>query len=141
MAIAGGSYGGYLATWITTQTDRFKASVCHAGVTDLLGQWASDTTEGREVAIGGVPWEDMAAVQRWNPLANTSDIVTPTLIIHGELDYRVVVTQGLVLYGVLKHKGVPSRLVYFPDEGHWIESPANSILWYRELLDWLERWV
>jgi dipeptidyl aminopeptidase/acylaminoacyl peptidase len=140
MAIAGGSYGGYLVTWITTQTDRFKASVCHAGVTDLLGQWASDITEGREKAVGGLPWEDMDAVQRWSPMAHTANIVTPTLIIHGELDYRVVVTQGLVLYGVLQHKGVPSRLVYFPDEGHWIETPSNSIRWYQEVVGWIDRY-
>jgi dipeptidyl aminopeptidase/acylaminoacyl peptidase len=141
MAIAGGSYGGYLVTWITTRTNRFKASVCHAGVTDLLGQWASDVTEGREKAIGGLPWEDMDAVQRWSPLAHTADIVTPTLVLHGEKDYRVVVTQGLALYGILQHKGVPSRLVYYPDEGHWIETPANSIHWYGEVLRWLKRWV
>ncbi|MCP3974809.1 MAG: S9 family peptidase [bacterium] len=141
MAIAGGSYGGYLVTWITTQTDHFKASICHAGVTDLLGQWASDTTEGREKAIGGLPWENMDAVQRWSPLANTANIVTPTLVMHGELDYRVVITQGLSLYGILQHKGVPSRLVYFPDEGHWIQTPANSIHWYSEFIGWLERWV
>ena len=141
MAIAGGSYGGYLATWITTQTDRFKASICHAGVTDLLGQWASDVTEGRDKAVGGVPWENLRDIQRWSPMANMRDIVTPTLVIHGELDYRVVMTQGLVLYGALQHKGVPTRLVYYPDEGHWIESPANSINWYTEFLDWLARWV
>ncbi len=141
MAIAGGSYGGYLVTWITTRTDRFKASICHAGVTDLLGQWASDVTEGREKAIGGLPWEDMEAVQRWSPLAHTADIVTPTLVLHGEKDYRVVITQGLALYGILQHKGVPTRLVYYPDEGHWIETPANSIRWYGEVLDWLDRWV
>jgi len=141
MAIAGGSYGGYLVTWITAKTDRFKASVCHAGVTDLLGQWASDVTEGREKAVGGVPWEDMDAVLRWSPLAHTHNIVTPTLVVHGELDYRVVVTQGLSLYGILQQKGVPSRLLYYPDEGHWIESPANSIRWYNEVLAWLGRWV
>jgi len=141
MAVAGGSYGGYLVTWITTQTDRFKASICHAGVTDLLGQWASDLTEGREKAVGGVPWENLKDIQRWSPMANTRDIVTPTLVIHGELDYRVVITQGLVLYGALQHKGVPSRLVYFPDEGHWIESPANAMTWWDEFLGWLDRWV
>ncbi|NND01618.1 MAG: S9 family peptidase [Acidimicrobiia bacterium] len=141
MAVAGGSYGGYLVTWITTQTDRFKASICHAGVTELLGQWASDVTEGREKAVGGVPWENLRDIQRWSPLANTRDIVTPTLVIHGELDYRVVVTQGLVLYGILQHKGVPTRLVYFPDEGHWIESPANAMTWWEEFLGWLDRWV
>ena len=141
MAIAGGSYGGYLVSWLTGVTDRFAAAVCHAGVTDLLGQWASDITTGRGKAIGGVPWEDMDAVLRWSPLAHTEHMVTPTLVVHGELDYRVVVTQGLALYGVLKEKGVPARLVYYPDEGHWIETPANSLHWYRELHDWLERWL
>ncbi|NHZ70616.1 MAG: prolyl oligopeptidase family serine peptidase [Proteobacteria bacterium] len=141
MAIAGGSYGGYLVTWITTQTDRYKTSICHAGVTDLGGQWASDHTAGREIAVGGVPWDDMDAVQRWSPMAHTHDITTPTLVIHGEADYRVVVTQGLVLYGVLKAMDVPARLVYFPDEGHWIETRRNAELWWSEFLTWLERWV
>ena len=140
MAVAGGSYGGYLVTWITTQTDRYAASICHAGVTDLLGQWASDITEGREIAIGGLPWKDMDAVQRWSPMANTHDIVTPTLVIHGEKDYRVVITQGLELYGLLKHKGVPSRLVYFSDEGHWIENRDNALVWWGEFNGWLDRW-
>ena len=141
MAIAGGSYGGYLVSWLTTRTDRYAAAICHAGVTDLLGQWASDHTAGRDRAVGGVPWEDMDAVLRWSPLANTHDIVTPTLVIHGELDYRVVVTQGLVLYGILKAKDVPSRLVYFPNEGHWIEERSNASVWWNEFIDWLERWL
>ncbi|MFV1969423.1 MAG: prolyl oligopeptidase family serine peptidase, partial [Acidimicrobiia bacterium] len=141
MAIAGGSYGGYLVTWLTTLTDRYAASICHAGVTDLLGQWASDHTAGRETAVGGVPWEDMDAVQRWSPMAHTHDITTPTLVIHGELDYRVVMTQGLVLYGTLKAKGVPSRLVYYPSEGHWIESRDNALHWWAEFISWLDRWI
>jgi dipeptidyl aminopeptidase/acylaminoacyl peptidase len=141
MAVTGGSYGGYLVSWIMSQTDRFACAVCHAGVTDLLGQWASDVTAGRETSIGGVPWEDMDAVQRWSPLAHTTGMNTPTLVIHGERDYRVVVTQGLTLYGILKHKGVDARLVYYPDEGHWIEKPANSISWYREFLTWLDRYL
>ncbi len=141
IAIAGGSYGGYLVSWLTTRTDRYAAAICHAGVTDLLGQWASDHTAGRDRAVGGVPWEDMDAVLRWSPLAHTHDVVTPTLVIHGELDYRVVVTQGLVLYGVLKAKGVPSRLVYFPNEGHWIEERSNATVWWNEFIDWLERWL
>ncbi len=141
IAIAGGSYGGYLVSWITTQTDRYAASICHAGVTDLLGQWASDLTEGRAAAVGGVPWEDMDAVLRWSPMAHTHDITTPTLVIHGELDYRVVITQGLVLYGTLKAKGVPARLVYYGDEGHWIEKRDNAIHWWGEFLGWLDRWI
>jgi dipeptidyl aminopeptidase/acylaminoacyl peptidase len=141
LAIAGGSYGGYLVSWLTTRSERYVAAICHAGVTDLVGQWASDHTAGRDQAIGGVPWQDMDAVTRWSPIANTHDMVTPTLVIHGELDYRVVVTQGLVLYGLLKAKGVPSRLVYFSKEGHWIEERSNAIVWWREFLTWLERWL
>lgn len=141
LAIAGGSYGGYLVTWLTTLTDRYAASICHAGVTDLLGQWASDHTRGREAALGGLPWEDMDAVQRWSPMAHTHDIVTPTLVIHGELDYRVVITQGLVLYGALKAKGVPARLVYYSDEGHWIEKRSNALHWWGEFSGWLDRWL
>ncbi len=141
MAIAGGSYGGYLVSWLTGATDRFACAVCHAGVNDLVGQWASDITAGREKAIGGVPWDDMDAVLRWSPLAQTAGMTTPTLVVHGERDYRVVVTQGLALYGILKHKGVPARLVYYPDEGHWIERRLNSLHWYGEFLGWLDRWL
>jgi len=141
MAVVGGSYGGYLVSWITSQTDRFAAAICHAGVTDLLGQWASDITSGRAAAVGGTPWEDIDAVLRWSPVAHSSGMNTPTLVIHGEQDYRVVVTQGLVLYGILKQKGVDARLVYYPDEGHWIEKPKNSIHWYGEFLSWLDRYL
>jgi dipeptidyl aminopeptidase/acylaminoacyl peptidase len=141
IAIAGGSYGGYLVTWITTLTDRYAAAICHAGVTDLLGQYASDHTEGRDIAMGGTPWEDMDAVNRWSPMTHTHDVVTPTLVIHGELDYRVVITQGLTLYGLLKAKGVPTRLVYYSDEGHWIERRDNALHWWGEFLGWLDRFV
>jgi len=141
MAIAGGSYGGYLVSWLIGATDRFACAICHAGVNDLVGQWASDVTAGREKAIGGVPWDDMDAVLRWSPLAHTADMTTPTLVVHGERDYRVVVTQGLALYGILRHKGVPARLVYYSDEGHWIERRLNSLHWYGEFLGWLDRWL
>lgn len=141
MAVAGGSYGGYLTSWVTARTNRFRCAIVHAGVTDLAGQWASDITAGREDAVGGTPWDDLAAVQRWSPVANMEAVVTPTLVIHGELDYRVVVTQGLVWYGLLKAKGVPARLVYFPDEGHWIEKRGNALVWWDEVTGWLHRWL
>lgn len=140
-AIAGGSYGGYLTSWITSRTDRFRCAIVHAGVTDLVGQWASDLTAGREEAVGGVPWENLEAIQAWNPVANMNNVVTPTLIVHSEQDYRVVITQGLVWYGLLKAKGVPARLVYYRDEGHWIEQRHNALLWWSEVLEWLDRWV
>lgn len=141
MAIAGGSYGGYLVSWLTTRTDRYACCICHAGVTDLLGQWATDTTYGRERSFGSTPWIDLRAIQRWSPAANTRDVTTPTLVSHGEKDYRVVVTQGLLWYGILKAKGVEARLVYYPDEGHWILRRSNSVHWYAEFLGWLERWI
>jgi dipeptidyl aminopeptidase/acylaminoacyl peptidase len=103
--------------------------------------WASDHTAGRDKGLGGAPWEDMDAVQRWSPVAHTHDITTPTLVVHGELDYRVVIDQGLTLYGILKAKGVPARLVYFPDEGHWIEKQNNALVWWDEFLGWLDRWM
>jgi dipeptidyl aminopeptidase/acylaminoacyl peptidase len=143
MAIAGGSYGGYLVSWIIGQTDRYAAAICHAGVTNLLGQWATDVTHGRHVSFGGHPWdrEGLANTHRWSPTDHSTSWRTPTLVIHGEQDYRVVITQGLELYGLLKGRGVPARLVYYPDEGHWILKPQNSLHWYGEFLGWLERWL
>ena len=141
IAIAGGSYGGYLTTWLMGQTDRYAAAVVHAGVTNLLGQYASDITAGRERAMGGNAWESVDQVHRWSPTHHAAGFTTPTLVIHGEKDYRVVVTQGLELYGILKAKGVEARLVYYPDEGHWILQPQNSIHWYGEVLGWLDRYL
>ncbi len=139
MAIAGGSYGGYLVSWLIGHSDRFAAAVCHAGVTNLLGQYATDITHGREGSFGAEPWTDLEAVRRWSPTDFTSEMNTPTLVIHGERDYRVVITQGLELYALLKARGVEARLVYYPDEGHWILKPQNSLHWYGEVADWLER--
>jgi dipeptidyl aminopeptidase/acylaminoacyl peptidase len=140
MAAAGGSYGGYLTSWIAGQTDRFACVVNHAGVSDLLSQYASDVTNGRELAMGGQPWDGLDAIDAMNPARFASGFTTPMLVLHGERDYRVPVTQGLAIYNVYKAKGVPARLVYFPDENHWILKPRNSLLWYREFFAWLERW-
>ncbi len=141
MAAAGGSYGGYMATWIAGHTDRFRCIVNHAGVFDTLAQYASDVTQGRSQSFGGEPWDGLEAIDRWNPARHTKGFQTPMLVIHGERDYRVPVTQGLECYGILKAKGVPARLVYFPDENHWVLKPRNGILWYKEVLEWLARWL
>jgi len=141
MAAAGGSYGGYMASWIEGHTDRFKCIVNHAGVYDLMSQYASDVTQGRAQSMGGEPWEGIEVIDRWNPARFAQGFTTPMLVIHGEKDYRVPVSQGLECYGVLKAKGVPARLVYFPDENHWVLKPANSILWNREVTAWLKRWL
>ena len=141
MAAAGGSYGGYLVDWILGHTDRFKALVSHAGVYDLMAQFASDATWGRPTNYGSAPWEDPARIDRWSPSRFAAQFKTPTLVLHGEKDYRVPVTQGLTLYNVLTAKGVPTRLVIFPDENHWILKPQASRLWYAELLGWVEKYV
>lgn len=139
MAITGGSYGGYLVAWLIGRTSRYAAAICHAGVTDLLGQWATDLTHGRRFSFGGLPWDGLENIRRWSPTDHSVGMSTPTLVIHGERDYRVVVTQGLELYGILQDREVESRLVYYPDEGHWILKPQNSLHWYGEFLGWLER--
>ncbi|HYM81360.1 MAG TPA: S9 family peptidase [Candidatus Limnocylindria bacterium] len=141
MAAAGGSYGGYLSAWIASHTDRFKCIVNHAGVYDTLSQYASDVTQGRAQSFGGEPWDGIEAIDRWNPARFASGMNTPMLVIHGERDYRVPAAQGLECYGMLKAKGVPARLVYFPDENHWVLKPRNSLLWYREVQGWLARWL
>jgi dipeptidyl aminopeptidase/acylaminoacyl peptidase len=141
MAATGGSYGGYLVSWIAGHTDRFAALVNHAGVYNIMGQFASDVTAHRVHAYSGAPWEDLEEMQKWNPALHAEHFSTPMLILHGELDYRVPVTQGLEIYGVYRGKGVDARLVYYPDENHWILTPQNSIYWYQELYDWLDRYI
>ncbi len=141
MAAAGGSYGGFMVDWIAGHTDRFKALVTHAGVYDLMGQWASDATWGRHHSYGGYPFTNLANTERWSPNRHASAFKTPMLVLHGERDFRVPVTQGLELYGVLKAKGVPARLVYYPDENHWILKPQNARHWWGEVLGWLAKYL
>jgi len=141
MALTGGSYGGYLVAWITSQTGRYSCAVAHAAVTDLPGMYASDITYGRARAYGAEIWDDRAAVERWSPSTQAGGYSTPTLVIHGQKDRRVPATQGLELYGVLVAKGVPARLLVYPQENHWILSRANSIHWYDEVIAWLGRWL
>ena len=141
MAVTGGSYGGYMVSWIAGHTDRFKCIVNHAGVADLTAQYASDVTQGRGKAAGGEAWSGLEKQDMWSPVRFANGMNTPMLVIHGERDYRVPVGQGLLIYGVLKAKGVPARLVYFPDENHWVLKARNSLLWYREVHAWLARWL
>lgn len=141
MAVAGGSYGGYLVSWIGTQTDRFACLINHAGVFDLCTQFGSDVTFGRERSYGGTPWTNLEDVIRWSPAHNMSRYVTPTLVVQGERDYRVPAGNALEIYGMLGEKGVPAKLLYYPDENHWVLKPQNSIQWYGEFHEWLARWI
>jgi dipeptidyl aminopeptidase/acylaminoacyl peptidase len=143
VAAAGASYGGYLATWLAAHTDVFKTLVNHAGVSDFIGQYGADLTNYvfDDVVWGGTPWSDAQAMQRNSPMTYATNFKTPMLILHGELDYRVPYGQSLSLYGVLQGMGVPSRLVIFPNENHWILSPQNSIYWNYEVQSWLARYI
>ena len=141
MAISGGSYGGYLTSWIASQTDRFACAINHAGVYDLTLQYASDVTWGRAANMGGDIWHAPEAVDRWNPARHAEGLNTPMLVIHGEKDYRVPINHALLCYGILQARGVPSRLLYFEDENHWILKPRNSLRWYAEVISWFERFL
>ena len=141
MAAAGGSYGGYLVSWILGHTDRFAALVNHAGVYDLMGQFASDYTWSRDNNYGAAPWTNPNRIDLYSPSRYAANFKTPTLILHGEKDYRVPYTQGVNLHGVLTGKGVPSRIVIFPNENHWILRPQSAKLWWTEVHGWLDRYI
>lgn len=141
MAAAGGSYGGYLVSWILGHTDRFAALVNHAGVYDLMAQFASDYTWSRSNNYGAAPWENPERIDLYSPSRFAKNFKTPTLILHGELDYRVPYTQGVHLHQVLTGKGVPSRIVIFPEENHWILKPQSAALWWEEVHGWLEKYI
>jgi dipeptidyl aminopeptidase/acylaminoacyl peptidase len=141
MAVSGGSYGGYLVSWIASQTDRFACIVNHAGVSDFQTQYASDVTHGRARSMGGEPWENLEGMDRWNPMRHASGFRSPMLVIHGEKDYRVPSDQGLAIYGVYKAMKLPARLVLYPEECHWVLLPKSSLHWYGEVLAWFARWL
>ncbi len=141
LVAAGGSYGGYMVAWMNAHTDRYKAYVCHAGCYDWMAMFSDDAWYWHPKELGTFYWDNPAKVDAQNPRAKAKRMKTPTLVIHGLLDYRVPDSQGLAYYNTLKAKGVPARLVFFPDENHWILKPRNSQLWYREFFAWLARWV
>jgi dipeptidyl aminopeptidase/acylaminoacyl peptidase len=141
-AAAGASYGGYLVAWIAGHTDRFKALVDHDGVFDLASMYGStEELWFTDWEFKGPYWENPALYERWSPSRFVSQFKTPTLVIHGELDYRVPLEQGLAMFTALQRRGVPSKLLVFPDENHWVLKPQNSIRWYEEVIAWLDKWV
>ena len=142
IAAAGASYGGYLIDWILGHTDRFRALVTHAGVYDTVSE-AGTTDELWFVKweFQGFPWENPELYAKWSPSAHVKNFRTPTLVTHGEIDYRVPIGQGQELFTALQQMHVPSKLVQFPDEGHWILKPQNSLFWYRTVVDWLNEYT
>lgn len=139
---AGASYGGFMINWIAGHTDRFKALVSHDGVFDQFAMYGStEELWFTEWEMKGTAWDNPQMYEKWSPSRFAGNFKTPTLVIHGELDYRVPLEQGLGMFTALQRKGVPSKLVVFPDENHWVLKPANSVRWYKEVLSWLDRWA
>jgi len=156
----GASYGGFMADWVLTHTNRFACIVTHDGMYNP--QSAYGTTEelwfnewefrpldakGALSTKPGQPWDyfDKPAAQdpfrKWSPMLSIKNAKTPTLVIHSQRDYRLDVSEGLQLFTALQRLGVPSRMLYFPDEGHWVLKPQNSKLWYETVNDWCDRWT
>jgi len=142
---AGGSYGGYMIDWIATHSGRFKALISHAGVYDKSAMYgATEELWFEEHDMAGTPWTHSESYQKWSPSTYAGALAkfkTPTLVICGEQDYRVPYTQSLELFTALQRQGVPSKLVVFPDEGHWVLKPQNSQLWYKNFFDWLATYL
>ncbi len=142
MVAAGGSYGGYMVDWILGHTDRFKALVSHAGVFDLCSEMgATEELWFPKWEFHGFYWENAEQYDKWSPSNYVKNFKTPTLVTHGELDFRVPIGQGQQLFTALQESKIPSKMVQFPDEGHWILKPQNSQFWYATVIDWLNQYT
>jgi dipeptidyl aminopeptidase/acylaminoacyl peptidase len=138
----GASYGGYAINWILGHTDRFKCLVSHDGMFNAESAWG--TTEElwfNNWEFKGTPYDNRAGYQKWSPHQYAKNFKTPTLVVHGQRDYRLDVSEGFQLFTTLQMEGVPSKMLYFPDEGHWVLKPQNSRLWYQTVNDWVDKWT
>lgn len=138
VAAAGASYGGYMMNWFAGHTDRFRALVNHDGVFNTVSMYGStEELWFPEWEFRGTPWSNRRLYERWNPAAYVENFRTPMLVIHGGLDYRVPLEQGLEAFTALRRRGVRARFLYFPDEGHWVLKPANALVWWETVYEWL----
>jgi dipeptidyl aminopeptidase/acylaminoacyl peptidase len=140
-AALGASYGGYMANWLLGHTNRFKCIVSHDGV--FNAESAYGTTEEiwfMNWEFGGPPWKKRDVYRKWSPHEYAANFKTPTLVVHGQNDYRIDVSQGFDLFTTLQILKVPSKMLYFPDEGHWVLKPQNGRLWYKTVNDWVDQW-
>jgi dipeptidyl aminopeptidase/acylaminoacyl peptidase len=144
MGMAGASYGGYAVNWIIGHTNRFKAAVSHDGVFNLESMMLStEELWFTEFEMGGAPWSAAARenIAKWSPHRFAPQMKTPTLIITNELDFRVPVDQGLQMFTALRRLGVPSEMLVFPDEGHWVLKALNSTYWHEQVFGWMKRYL
>ncbi|CAF4816807.1 unnamed protein product [Rotaria sp. Silwood1] len=142
----GASYGGFMINWIAghpEMSQRFRALVCHDGLFDMreMGYATEELWFSEHDSGGFTPYENPQAYEKFNPVNHVANWTQPMLIIHGGLDYRVPDTQGIGAFTALQRRGIPSRMLYFPNENHWTLNPFNSIVWYREVFDWMKLWT
>jgi dipeptidyl aminopeptidase/acylaminoacyl peptidase len=144
----GASYGGYMANWILGHTNRFKCIVSHDGMFNAESAFGSTEEDWFNIwEFGGSPWDYYGKpdsenpFRKWSPSLYAKNFKTPTLVIHSQLDYRLDVSEGFQLFDTLQLLHVPSKMLYFPDEGHWVLKPQNSRLWYKTVNDWVDQWT
>ncbi len=138
----GASYGGYAINWIEGHTSRFKCLVSHDGMFNT--ESAYGTTEElwfNEWEFKGTPWTNREMYRKWSPHLSATNFKTPILVVHGQLDYRLDVSEGFQLFTTVQRLKIPSKMLYFPDEGHWVLKPQNSRLWYKTVNDWVDGWT
>jgi len=138
----GASYGGYMINWMLGHTTRFKCLVSHDGMFNTESAYGStEELWFPEWEFKGTPWTNREMYRRWSPHLFATQFKTPTLVVHGQLDYRLDVSEGFQLFTTLQRLKVPSKMLYFPDEGHWVLKPLNSQLWYATVNGWVEQWT
>ncbi len=140
MAAAGGSYGGYVMNWFEGHTDKFRCIVNHDGTYNFDSMYGTTEEVWFDEWEHGKPWE-ATDQEKFSPHKYAANFKTPMLVIHGELDFRVPVSEGMQVFTALQRQGVPSKLLLFPDEGHWVLKPANSELWHQTIFAWLEEYL
>ena len=143
VAALGASFGGYMVNWIAGKwPNRFRCLVNHDGNLDeRMAYYATEELWFPEWDHEGTPWQNPEGYRNHNPVDFVQNWRTPMLVVHGALDFRVVETHGFATFTALQRRGIPSKLLYFPDENHWILKPANSIQWHETVLEWLDQWV
>jgi dipeptidyl aminopeptidase/acylaminoacyl peptidase len=132
-----------MINWIAGNwPDRFRCLVNHDGnLCERLAYYDTEELWFPEWEHGGPEWQNRTGYAEHNPIDHIDKWKTPMLVIHSAKDYRVVDTQGISTFTALQRKGIPSKLLYFPDENHWVLKPANGILWHETVIDWLDRWT
>ncbi|HEV2946483.1 MAG TPA: S9 family peptidase [Gemmataceae bacterium] len=142
MAAAGASFGGYMMNWFQGHTNKFKTLITHCGVYNFDSMYAlTDELWFDEWEHGGPPWVNRESYEKYSPHRFVKNFKTPMLIIHNDLDFRVPVAEGFQLFTTLQRLGIPSKMINFPDEGHWVLKPQNSAYWHKEVFAWLAKYV